>query len=196
LPPDMTGLNSKVDPCGAGATHGPGIYGSRNLRNDTCELQPGLYVIAGNSGTVWDLAGNASTRLTGSGVTLYFTCGTQTTPRPCNPGEEGATMDASGNGFIAVTAPTAGQLQGLAIAFDRKNTATLRLTGNGSDNMTGTIYLAEGRLQMNGNGCSANYNALIVIKDLEMNGNPACLQSTYAQNQNVQIPPTALHLTR
>jgi hypothetical protein len=56
--------------------------------------------------------------------------------------------------------------------------------------------MASGKLQMNGNGCASNYYALIVIKDLEMNGNPACMQSTYAQNQNVQIPPTALHLSR
>jgi hypothetical protein len=196
LPPDLTGLTAKSDPCGTGATHGPGIYGGRNLRNNTCTLEPGLYVIAGDSGTTWDLAGNSSTLLTGTGVTLYFMCGSPSAPRACNAGEQGANMDASGNGFIGIQAPTSGPLQGLAIVYDRKNTSMLRLTGNGSDNLTGTIYMAEGSMQMNGNGCAATYNALIIIKDLEMNGNPSCLQSSYAQSKNVQIPPQALHLSR
>jgi len=195
LPPDLTGLLAKTDPCGDGSTHGPGIYGARNLRNSTCTLQPGLYVIAGDGGTTWDLAGNDSTRLVGTGVTLYFTCGTTSSPRPCGPGESGATLDASGSGFLAIQAPTSGPLQGLAIVYDRQNTSMLRLTGNGSDNLTGTIYLSTAKLQMNGNGCSAVYNSLIVAHELEMNGNGACLQTTYTRSQNVEIPPTGLHLS-
>lgn len=196
LPPDMTGLTAKTDPCGAGPGHGPGLYGARNLRNIDCHLEPGLYVIAGGSGTIWDLAGSSATHLWGTGVTLYFTCGSQTLPRPCNPGEQGAWMDASGNGTIGIQAPTSGALQGLAVVFDRANTSELRLSGNGSDNLTGTLYVASGALEMNGNGCATNYYAMIVVQDLEMDGNPACLQSTYAQNQNVQIPAQALHLSR
>ncbi len=196
LPPSMAGLTVKSDPCGSGGAHGPGIYGAVNLRNQACVLQPGLYVIAGGGGTTWDLAGNANTRLSGTGVTLYFTCGTPAAPRACASGEQGANLDSSGNGFLSIQAPTTGPLQGLAIAYDRKSTSMLRMTGNGSDSFTGTVYLAEGKLQMNGNGCAATYHALIVVKELEMNGNPSCLQSAYAQNQNVQVPPNALHLSR
>jgi hypothetical protein len=105
-------------------------------------------------------------------------------------------MDASGNGTIGIKAPTAGPLQGLAVVYDRRNRSELRLSGNGSDNLTGTLYIADGALEMNGNGCATNYYAMIVVKDLEMDGNPACLQSTYTQNHNVQIPPQALHLSR
>ncbi|HET7690264.1 MAG TPA: Tad domain-containing protein [Nocardioidaceae bacterium] len=196
LPPNMTGLTAKTDPCGTGAGRGPGLYAGRNLRNLNCQLQPGLYVIAGDSSTIWDLAGSSSTHLWGSGVTLYFTCGSQTMPRPCNAGEQGAWMDASGNGRIGIRAPTAGPLSGLAVIYDRQNASELRLSGNGSDNLTGTMYAASGALEMNGNGCSTNYYAMIVVKDLEMDGNPACLQSTYTQNQNVQIPAQALHLSQ
>jgi hypothetical protein len=32
---------------------------------------------------------------------------------------------------------------------------------------------------MNGNGCTT-INAQIVVQDLEMNGNPACLRMTYS----------------
>lgn len=192
MPPSFTGLSQKTDPC----LQGPGFYGARNLRNMTCVLAPGLYVIAGSATTTWDLAGNASTRLLGAGVTLYFTCGTSSAPVACNPGQAGANLDASGNGFIGITAPLTGPLQGFAIIYDRNNTSRVRLTGNGSTNMTGTIYAASGAVQMNGNGCSTNYFSLMVIKDLEMNGNPACLQATYNSNVNAQVPPGALHLSR
>jgi hypothetical protein len=196
LPPDLTGLLAKTDPCGTGATHGPGIYGARDLRGRTCTLQPGLYVIAGNATTSWDLAGNNNTRLEGAGVTLYFTCGTPAAPRVCAPGESGATMDASGSGLLSVQAPASGPLQGLVIVYDRQNTSTLRVTGGGSDHLTGTIYMSSGSILMNGNGCSSPYNSLIVIKELAMDGNGACLQSSYTRSENVQIPPSGLHLSR
>lgn len=192
LPPDLTGLVGLMDPC----TQGPGVYGAQNLRNRTCTLQPGLYVIAGGPTTTWDVAGNASTLLRGTGVTLYFTCGTSSAPRECSVGEQGANLDASGNGTLSLQAPTSGATKGFAIVYDRNNSALMRLTGNGSQNTTGTIYATSGTLQLNGNGCSNHYYALIVVRDLEMNGNPACLQSTYTQGQNVEVPPGELHLSR
>ena len=128
LPPSMAGLTPKTDPCGMGATHGPGIYGSRNLRNMVCNLQPGVYVIAGGT---WDMAGNASSRLLGTGVTLYFMCGTPASPRACNPNESGGTLDASGNGQLGIQAPASGPLTGLAILFDRENSSTLRFQETG-----------------------------------------------------------------
>ena len=47
---------------------------------------------------------------------------------------------------------------------------------------------------MNGNGCTNPTNALIIVSDIEMNGNPACLRSNYTQNSNVDMPAGALHL--
>ena len=64
------------------------------LRRPTASCEPGLYVVTGD----WELAGNEN--LSGTGVTLYFTCGTQVSPRPCNaPGEEGGRLVAHGNGL-------------------------------------------------------------------------------------------------
>ncbi len=187
LPPAaMAGLPARTDPC----TQGPGIYTGVNLRNRSCTLSPGLYVI--RSGT-WDMAGNASTLLRGTGVTLYFTCSTGTAVRACNVGESGATLDASGNGTLDIDGPTSGPLKGMSIIFDRNNTATFRMTGNGFTSTTGTIYAANGRLQMNGNGC-ASTSAAIVVNDLEFNGNPSCLTITYDQNLNYQPAAGGLHL--
>ena len=176
LPPDWSTLTTKSNPC----TDGPGIYGSYNFPNATCTLQPGLYVVAGDSGTTWALGGNASQVLGGTGVTLYFTCGSTASPRACNsPGEVGANIDASGNGQLAIQAPTTGALKGLAVVYDRWNTGTFRLTGNGASGTIGSFYMASGTLQMNGNGC-ATITAQIVVKDLTMNGNPTCVRLTYA----------------
>jgi len=99
-------------------------------------------------------------------------------------------------GSWAIQAPASGPLQGLVILYDRQNTSTLRLTGGGSDHLTGTIYMSSGTVVMNGNGCSSPYNSLIVIKELAMDGNGACLQSSYTRSQNVQIPASGLHLSR
>jgi Flp pilus assembly protein TadG len=187
LPPDMTGLVPKSNPC----TEGPGIYTGRDLRNATCTLASGLYVI--RAGT-WDLAGNASTVLAGTGVTLYFTCSTGTTPRPCTTGESGATMDFSGSGRIEIKAPTTGPLAGLAIVYDRNNAATLRMTGNGSGGMTGAIYAASSQLLVNGNGCSTSFQSAVIVKNLEFNGNPSCLSIVYDESLNPKAVASGLHL--
>ncbi len=187
VPPDMTGLIARTDPC----TGGPGIYTGANLRNATCNLQPGLYVV--RAGT-WDLAGNASTNLNGTGVTIYLTCSSGTTPRPCNSGELGATIDASGNGNLNLTAPTSGPLKGVTILMDRNNSSTLRLTGNGTLGFTGAVYGASAKLQMNGNGCANGINSMVAVRDIEFNGNPSCLTVNYQADQNPEPAPGELHL--
>jgi Flp pilus assembly protein TadG len=190
LPPDaMSTLTVKSDPC----VDGPGKYGTFNLPNALCTLQPGLYVIAGGAGTQWALGGNDTSILAGTGVTLYFTCGTPAVPTTCAPGTPGATLDATGNGSMALSPPTSGPLKGVAIAFDRNNTATLRLTGSGMSDMKGAIYLKSGELQMNGNGCSES-NSPIVVNSIEMNGNPACLAVAADPNSMPVPPPSELHL--
>ena len=191
LPPDMTGLTVKTDPC----TQGPGIYGSVDLRSRTCTLAPGLYVVAGSSGTKWDLSGNVTTQLLGTGVTIYMTCGTPSAVVACTSGQQGATIDASGNASLGFTAPTSGPLAGLALAMDRNNSSTLRLAGNGASGMKGTIYMPKGTLQMNGNGC-ATIDSLIIVGDLTMNGNPACLKSGYLPSDNVEFAPGSMQLSQ
>ncbi|MCY7288726.1 MAG: Tad domain-containing protein [Cryobacterium sp.] len=185
LTPDMTGLTAKTDPC----VQGPGKYGAKNFPNGLCTLLPGTYVVTG----LWDFSGNTS--LAGTGVTLYFTCGTPTTVRPCaSPGEAGGQMDFSGNGDMTIKAPTTGPPQGMAIWYDRLNTSELRLTGNGANIYTGTIYAPSSKYRFNGNGCGYPQNALVIVRTLELNGNNACLRITYSQGLNAPIPPGELHL--
>ena len=186
------GLVPKADPCGAGGTHGPGIYGPFNFPNSTCTLQPGLYVITGK----WTFGGTAVLDAT-SGVTLYFTCGTTSAVTPCTPpGQDGGWLDASGNGNISVTAPSSGPTKGLAIAYDRLNTRELNLSGNGTGAIIGTIYAYSSKMRYDGNGCGRTNRALIVVDRLEFNGSPACLRSDYTLNENVYVPPDQLHLSK
>jgi hypothetical protein len=172
LPPDMTGLLNRTDPC----TDGPGIYTDKNFPNAACLLQPGLYVI--RSGT-WTLNGNASTVLSGTDVTLYFTCSSGTVPRECNSGESGASLDFSGNGRIDIDAPTSGPRQGLAIVYDRNNASPLQMTGNGSGGISGAVYALSATLDMRGNGCTTGLKSVVVAKSLAFSGSPACLRVDY-----------------
>ena len=192
LPSDFSTMTAKTDPCGPGVTNGPGIYGAHNFGNTPCVLQPGLYVITGQ----WDFSGLASLDAT-SGVTLYFACGSTNTVTPCNPpGQNGGSLDASGNGNIHIVAPSTGPTAGLAIAYDRLNIRELELSGNGTGTITGTIYALSGNLRYDGNGCSRSNQSLIVVGDLEFNGSPACMRSDYVMEKNVYVPPDNLHLSK
>jgi hypothetical protein len=190
LPPDMTGLTRPAIPP-SGCPPGPGIYSGLNLRNKTCTLSPGLYVVTEG---IWDLAGTDVTQLNGAGVTIYLTCSSSGLPRACAPGEQGATIDASGNGTLAIKGPTSGPLAGLSIVYDRDNTQTLRLTGNGGAGFTGTIYGKSVTLEMNGNGCASTFRAAVIVNDLTMAGNPACLVTQYVPSENWEPPPSGLRL--
>jgi hypothetical protein len=185
LPPtDMSALPAtpKTDPCSA-MTGGPGFYGAVSLSGGgTCTLQPGLYVFTdaftvGGSGTV-----------VGTGVTLYFTCGTGgVRAATCTGDASPGTLDASGGNGFTISAPTSGGLKGLAIVSDRDNGSTLNLQGGAAGAITGTIYAPAALLTMGGSGCAASSHTMVVVKDFTLNGNNACFKTTYALSDNVGI---------
>jgi len=184
IPPDMTGLVFKGSNM---CTGGQGIY--LNPTGSNCTLTPGLYVVIGGT-----FGGNAG--IVANNVTMYFTCRTGNAARTCNANESGGTIDLSGNGNFALTAASAPTspskaIPHVAIAFDRNNAQTVRLVGNGTMNITGSIYLKSGTLDMRGNGCTAqtNLNSLIVVNDLAFSGANACLDSDYTLNANYRVPP-------
>ena len=191
VPPTLPALSAKTDPC----TQGPGIYGSVAMTGNTpCTLSPGLYVIAGGSGTTWSMSGNAPT--TGTGVTLFFTCGTSSTPRNCNPGEVGASLDGSGGRTLTLTAPTSGPLWGFTLVYDRNNTAPYVMAGNSTSTITGSVYMPSSKMVMSGGGCVATYATLVIVGDLGYNGNNTCLKATYDASKGAQVVPDNLRLTK
>jgi hypothetical protein len=97
---------------------------------------------------------------------------------------------------VRVTAPSGGDLMGLAIAYDRLNTSPFNFSGTGTSQIIGTVYGYSTKMRYDGNGCGTTNQALIVVKQLEFNGNPACLRSDYTLSSNVYVPPDQLRLSR
>jgi hypothetical protein len=190
IPPGFAN-NGAVDPCSAGG--GPGWYTTFSALS-SCALDPGLYVIAGDT----KLAGHHD--ISGSGVTLYFVCGSFPTPTQC--GEETSwDFDLnSQNTHMNITAATdgaevAGAVPGLAIVADRNWAGTMSFQGGGGGGTTtGTIYLAGGTLSYGGNTQGDALNSSVVVNEIAMNGNPATFTIDYLAEQNVGVPGLGVHL--
>jgi hypothetical protein len=193
--PPMTNYGG-VYPGDINTVASPGIYtewalgGAGNLY-----LQPGTYVFIGPPGvsvtsggsikncpsapctgmTGTPVGGGAAATVSPGGVTLFFTCstgwpGSATGPIcPC-PSTVGANLDISSNGGLQITAPTSGTYQGVAIFFDRCNTAMIRLTANGSAPVTGAIYAKASALQLTANG-NCNVNGLMITATVQLSSN-------------------------
>ncbi|MCZ3387874.1 MAG: pilus assembly protein TadG-related protein [Actinomycetia bacterium] len=195
-------LSPKVNPC----ADGPGIYaGYKSTSSAPCVMQPGLYVFTGD----FELAGNAG-QLQANGVTFYFTCGSGTTPAACgpgtvtSPGETGGGIKISGNGGYVITAPSKAtvptqpeELYGWAIVYDRYNNADMRLTGNGTSTVSGTIYGVNATLDLRGNGGSdVPFASLIVVGGLNFDGNNATMNVAFDSSKNVKPGEGARGLVR
>jgi hypothetical protein len=192
LPPSPASY--KTNPC----TDGPGIYSTVSVTaQSVCTLQPGIYYVTGT----WSITSQGSMDAT-SGVTLFFTCSTSVNgvnqPRACaSTGESGGQLNASGQGGLAIKPPTSGPTQGISVMYDRHNTSGLVYTGQGSlRQTTGTFYAPAAELLFNGNGNGVVMDTLIVVRDLELNGNPAKLRTKYSPALNAPIKPLDLALSK
>ena len=182
VPPSTTGLTLRGtnNPC----TKGPGVYTTPTIPNGACPLAPGLYVVTGT----W--AGKNNTLVTGTGVTLYFTCGT-TTPTVCNgAGQAGGTLNMK-NGGLNYSAPTSGPLSGLAIVYDRGNTSPMSLQGNGAwTSFSGAIYAPRSTLDFNGTSNVLVKGGPIILKSATGNGTTGFTVSGASSVVYAQGPPT------
>jgi hypothetical protein len=150
--------------------------------NGTCTLAPGLYVFT----DTFTIGGSRA--VAGAGVTLYFTCGISgVRASSCSGDSSPGTIDASGGNGINISAPASGALAGMAMIFDRDNTATLSLQGGSGNAVSGTIYAPAASMAMGGNGCGAASHTMVVVYDFTMNGNNACFSTTYQGTNNVTV---------
>jgi hypothetical protein len=212
IPPSTTGLTYKgngVQPCDAGG--GPGIYtyDFTLSNNQTCNLAPGLYVIDA------DWADKNNSLLLGTGVTLYFTCGTKGsgathgTLAPCiAPGQTGGSINIK-NGDASIVAPTPAQasstggLSPFAVIYDRNNNASMSLQGNGGKTCanctpgslyTGTIYAPLATLSFTGNAAFYVTNGPIIAGQVASNGNRAQMVLQSATGATIPTPPQGASL--
>ena len=167
-------------------TLSPGTYGSISVGGQAVlTLNPGVYCVTGPFQTT----GGGS--ITGTGVMLYFLCGSSSNPTACSTGgESGGSLSLTGNGMYSVSAPTSGQYQGLSIFYDRHNTSSLAMSGNGSDAFSGTIYAKDAPLTLTGNGTTFQVNSMIIADTVTMSGN-GDINLAYDTTQDYQplVPP-------
>ena len=182
--PDYSALLPKTNSC----TQGPGIYAS--VQACPGGMLPGLYVFTGST----HLSGQSD--VVAPGVTMYFTCGTPTVPRPCNTGESGGDLLFTGQGNLTITAPTSGLTKGLSIVSDRNNIGTFSFRGNGAQTSSGTIYAKSGTLNYRGNGAGGVLDSLMVVGNIDFSGSPSAFKSSYTQSANVDIPVSDMHLSQ
>ena len=144
----------------------PGVYTNLSVNNNGyLSLTSGIYVVTGT------IDANNNGHITGNGVMVYFACSSY--PTPCNSGQAGGRLSLSNNATYTLVAPASGTYQGLAIFYDRNNTAPITLENNAPDNLTGTLYAKSARLDLSNNAGVGQLNSLVVVgtATLSNNGN-------------------------
>jgi Flp pilus assembly protein TadG len=159
--PDI-GSNS-VD-CGPGGLSSltPGRYDDIVIKNVTCDLAPGLYVITGELEMQSDVS-----RVSGDGVTLYFTCGTRQSPSGCGSGSDGGFLEGSRKG-ITLGSPF---FSGFSILYDPGNTSDLELKAaddSDSQSFGGAIYAKSAEMVLEHGHVSVA--GPVVVGSLEVDG--------------------------
>jgi Flp pilus assembly protein TadG len=157
----------------------PGCYsgGVTVTSGQTLDLAPGIYYFYGAKGGL-SVGGNATltcTSCTGtSGVTLVFTGSSSS---------GWATASISSNAIINLTAPSSGPTQGIVIYGDRNMPAgtAFNLTGGGTQNFGGAIYLPKANLSFSG-GNGTTTSCTQIIADTV----------TFTGSSNVQVNCAAL----
>lgn len=153
-PPSEPGCSSAkitVNANGKTTSLSPGCYtGSITVNaGATLSLDPGIYYLDGANLSV---AGNAT--LTGTGVTLVFT----------GSGSSWGTASIGSNAIVSLTAPTSGSTQGIVLYGDSKmpTGTAFNLTGGGTQNFGGAIYLPKANLSFSGgNGTTTSCTKII-----------------------------------
>ena len=172
-PPAQPSCNSAkivVNAAGKTTSLDPGCYSGSITVNAgaTLELSPGIYYLDGAS---LNVAGNAT--ITGTGVTLVFT----------GSGSSWGTASIGSNAIVNLTAPSSGPTQGIVIYGDRKMPAgtAFNLTGGGTQNFAGAIYLPKANLSFSGGNGTTTSCTKVVADTI-----------TFTGSSNLQVNCSAL----
>jgi hypothetical protein len=171
----------------------PGLYigGIQISGHANVILAPGLYYLQGGGFTV---SGQATVTDNGQGVMIYNA-----------PSKNSDGITINGQASVSLSGLTASQLanlgltgsqyagyQGLAIFQDRNSQAALTVSGNGSLNITGTVYAAGATVNLSGNGslnlegdATRKFGSHLLVADLTVSGNAGV--SVDASNNNLEL---------
>jgi Putative Flp pilus-assembly TadE/G-like len=154
---------------------------------------PGVYVITDRN----RFTGNITVTANG-GVLFYLTCssgsGAATVSAPCPPGAQGGSLEFAGTVSASITALPDPAYRGLAIIYDRNNSAPLGLVGGPNISIDGGVYAAAATLRNNGTG-PLTVDGSMVVGGVDLRGVPATVTITQA-NAFADLPPMLIHLTR
>jgi hypothetical protein len=145
----------------------PGVYCNNLTLNAgaTATLSPGTYVFRDG---VFKL--NSGSRLTGTGVLLFFT-GT------------GSRLEVNSNSWLELSAPKSGALANILIYQDRKTFSDFFiLNSNSHSQLEGTIYIPNSPLRLNSNGTmKASPFLSIIVRRLDLNSNSNLVIRNFAE---------------
>ena len=94
----------------------------------------------------------------------------------------GAQLDLGGNGNLTLSPPTSGIYRGLTVFQDRSSTAEVKLHGNGTQQISGTLYAAHARFNMVGNGATSQLGSQLICWNLNLSGNGNINVNWFAQD--------------
>jgi hypothetical protein len=169
-PPEPSCSNAKitVNSNGKNDSLSPGCYSGDITVNAgaTLNLSPGIYYLDGANLSV---AGNAT--ITGTGVTLVFT-GSGTS------GSGWGTASISSNAIVNLTAPSPGTpasqgIPGIVMYGDRNmpvGKVSFNLTGGGTQNFGGAIYLPKASLNFSGGDGTTTSCTKLIADTITLSG--------------------------
>jgi Flp pilus assembly protein TadG len=153
---------------------------------------PGAYVITGQNRFTGNIVITAN-----DGVLFYVTCSTGTrtgvVSAPCAVGQQGGSLEFTGTVSARIKAMTDPAYRGLAIVYDRNNTAPLGLVGGPDITIDGGVYGASATLRNNGTG-PLTVNGTMVVGAVDLRGVPATVNIN-EDNAFADLPPFLIHLT-
>lgn len=142
-------------------TLSPGVYcGGISLSGDAqVTMEPGNYIVTGDSSDTFSVTGQAS--VTGNGVMTYF--------------DGDTSLSINGQGSLNLTAPSEGTYAGVLFFGDPNSDPDTQhmVTGNGSAIFDGIMYFPNAIAKINGNGnTTANTKiSAIMARQLRFGGN-------------------------
>jgi Flp pilus assembly protein TadG len=115
-----------------------------------------IYIVSGGfntNNTTYQMDPNTS-----GGIMIY------------NAGTSGLSLGGNSSSVFNLTAPTSGIYQGIAYFQARSSQGGISLSGDGSINISGTVYAPNAAMSLGGNG-STVVGSQLIVDSLSMNGN-------------------------
>jgi hypothetical protein len=139
----------------------PGVYcGGLSLSGGAnVTLNPGTYIMDGGT---FSISGNST--ISGAGVTIVLTS---------SSGSDYATVSIAGGAHVNLSAPTSGNMAGLAFFQDRNAPSGVHNDFNGGEtmNIEGAIYMPKQTVNFAGGTNTGNGCTQIVADEIAFKGN-------------------------